>query len=280
MEDIPSQKLKKLRDFLNMRFGIYIDDEKLDTIYKKKLKNLMEKSGYSDFSSFYMDVVFRRNSSVFQELINTVTVNETYFFREQHQFETLVKYVLPEIDQKKPHNEPINILSAPCSTGEEVYSIAIYLMEEGRLINKRDFMLLGIDIDTDAVKKAVSGVYPQRSLIKVPPNIRKKYFVKDGNSYKVADFLKKAVNFRVANVLDKYQMKRLGKFDVIFCRNLLIYFDEKSRREALSVFYSIMENGGYLFLGHAERIPEDFTLFKKMKIGESYIYKKVEGQNG
>lgn len=280
MEDVSSGKLKKLRDFINMRYGIYIDDDKLLTTYKKKFLKLIKQFDYDDFSSFHKDIVFNKNSGLLQELINTVTVNETYFFREKYQFDTLINYVLPELDRIRPPSESINILSAPCSTGEEVYSIAIYLLEEGELIKKRDFLLLGIDIDSSAIKKAEEGLFPERSLIKLPEEIIKKYFKKEGNYYRISDFLRKAVNFRVVNVLDKYAMKRLGRFDVIFSRNLLIYFDEKSRREALSIYYSILKDGGYLFLGHAERVPEDFALFEKIKLGESYVYKKKEVKDG
>ncbi|WP_457643720.1 CheR family methyltransferase [Persephonella sp.] len=276
MDSIHLGKLKKLRDFLNLKYGIYIDDGKLDGIYRRKFERLMEKFNYTDFSQFYRDVIFGKDRRLVEELVSAITVNETYFFREKHQFDTLINHVLPEIDSIRPANEPINILSAPCSTGEEIYSIAIYLLEEGNLIKKRDFMLLGIDIDSEAIRKAKEGLYPPRSLTKLPKEIIEKYFKKEGNNYRISEFLRRAVNFRVVNILDKYAMKKLGRFDVVFCRNMLIYFDEKNRKEALSIFYNIMKPNSYLFLGHAERIPDNFTLFKRVKLGDSYIYKKEE----
>ncbi len=269
-------KLKKLRDFLNMRYGIFIDDSKLKSIYKKKIDKLLEKHRYKNMSDFYQDIIFNKKPELTEELISIVTVNETYFFREQHQFETLIKYILPDLDRKLPSSECINILSAPCSSGEEIYSVAIYLLEEGNLINKRDFMLLGIDIDSKMIEKAEKGIFSERSLSKLPDHIKDKYFKKDGKNYVINSFLRKSVNFRTVNILDKYKMKKLGKFDVVFCRNMLIYFDERNRREALSIFYNIMKPESYLFLGHAESIPDKFGLFKKIKIGESYLYKKVE----
>ena len=266
--------LKKLRDFIAVRFGIYIDDSKLLSIYTRKLKKLMEKFGYTSLYDFYRDIVFEKNPELINALIETITVNETYFFREEYQFEVLAKHILPELHRIRPKDETINILSAPCSTGEEVYSIAIYILEEGRIIKERDIMLLGIDIDKSAIEKAKKGIYPPRSVQKVPAHILSKYFERVGNYYKVKDFLREAVNFKVANVLDKYQMKRLGKFDVIFSRNMLIYFDEKTRREVLANFYNILKPNGYLFLGHAEKIPAGLTLFKQVKIGNVYLYKK------
>ncbi len=271
---IPSYKLKRLRDFLNNKYGIFIDDGKLFDIYKKRFLKLMEKFNYKDFDKFYTDIVLFKNKNLSDEIVNTITVNETYFFRESYQFETLVKYILPELHRIRPKNESINILSAPCSTGEEVYSIAISLLEEGNLINERDFMLLGIDIDKDAIEKAKKGVYSERSVHKLPKEILEKYFEKVENGYKVKDFLIKAVNFKVVNILDKYSMKKLGKFDVIFSRNMLIYFDEKNKKEALTIFYNILKENGYLLLGHAEKVPENLGLFKQIKLGNSYVYKK------
>ncbi|WP_457639473.1 CheR family methyltransferase [Persephonella sp.] len=278
MEDIQLSKLKKLRDFLNMRYGVFIDDEKLKNIYSKKFEALMEKHRYTDFSAFYRDIIFAKNRRLVDDVVSTITVNETYFFREKHQFDTLINYILPELHRIRPPHESINILSAPCSTGEEPYSIAIYLLEEGKLIKERDFMLLGIDIDPKAIQKAKEGLYPSRSLIKLPQHIINKYFRKEGNNYRISETLRKAVNFRVVNILDRYAMKKLGRFDVVFCRNMLIYFDEHNRKEALSIFYNIMKPESYLFLGHAERIPANFSLFKRIKIGDSYLYKKVEGE--
>ena len=273
--EISDYQLRKLRNYLNSEIGIFVEDSKMQSIYKRKILKLLKEKGYEDFEDFYKDLVLNRSSVLKQDLINVFMVNETYFFREKYQFETLINYVLPELDLLRPKNEVINILCAPVSTGEEIYSIAIMLMEEGNLINKRDFMLLGIDIDSDAIAKAKEGIYSQRSVHKLPEEIKEKYFVKIGNKYRVKDFLKKAVNFKIVNIMDKYKMKKLGMFDVIFSRNMLIYFDEKSKREVIATFYSIMKENGYLFLGHAEMVPEDITLFKSLKLGESFVYKKT-----
>jgi len=271
--EINERQLGKLRNYLNDEIGIFVDDDKLVNIYKRKLQKLLIQKNLK-FEEFFKILVLNKDSNLKQDLINLFTVNETYFFREKYQFDTLINYVLPELDLKREKNEVIKILCAPVSTGEEIYSIAIMLLEEGELLKRRDFMLLGIDIDSKVIQKAKEGIYSERSVQKLPPELINKYFIKDGIFYKIKDFLRKAVSFKVTNVMDKYQMKKLGAFDVIFSRNMLIYFDEKSKREVISTFYSILKDEGYLFLGHAERIPSDIKLFKNLKLGESFVYKK------
>jgi len=266
---------RKFLTFLNIQTGIFIEKDKFESLYKKKLEKFIQEKGFSSFKEFYKKLVFSKDENLLQEVINLFTVNETYFFREKYQFDTLINYVLPHLDEIRPKNESINILCAPVSTGEEIYSIAILLLEEGNLIKKRDFLLLGIDIDSNVIKKAKEGIYSKRSVSKLPPEIIEKYFDFDGKFYRLKPIVKNAVNFRVVNVLDKYALKRLGVFDVIFSRNMLIYFDEKSKREVIANFYSILKDNGYLFLGHAEQIPSDISLFKRVKIGESFIYEKV-----
>ncbi len=272
--NINLDQLKKIRNFIRVNTGINFEDEKLTGVFKRKISEVIKNEGYPDFETFYQDIILKKNKKLIEKLINAITVNETYFFREEYQFEDLINYVIPELDKIRPPSESINILSAPCSTGEEVYSIAIYLLEEGHYIKKRDFVLLGIDIDSSAIKKAKEGLYSERSLHKVPEELKKKYFIKEGNMFRVIPFLRNAVSFEVVNVLDRYKMKKLGKFDVIFSRNMLIYFDEINRNETIATFHSILKEGGYLFLGHAERIPPQLKLFKPVKLGKSIVYRK------
>ena len=272
--EISEFQLRKLRNYLNNEIGFYIDDSKMQNIYKRKVVKLLKDKNYTDFEDFFKDLILKKSSILKQDLINVFMVNETYFFREKYQFDTLINYVLPELDLLRPKNEVINILCAPVSTGEEIYSIAIMLMEEGNLINKRDFMLLGIDIDSDAINKAKEGVYSERSVHKLPDEIKEKYFIKTGNKYRVKDFLKKAVNFKIVNIMDKYQMKKLGMFDVIFSRNMLIYFDDESRKQVAMTFYEMLKPKGVVFLGHAESMSRIVSVFRTARSGKAIYYIK------
>ncbi len=270
---ISIKQLERIRDIIQEEAGIFIEDEKLVNTYKKKIEDLVSKRGYRDFESFLIDL--KQGRRVLQELINVVTINETYFFREEHQFATLLEHVIPELHGKRPKDEVISILSAPCSTGEELYSIAIFLMEEGRFVAERDFLLLGIDVDSDAIERAREGVFSKRSVHRVPRELLKKYFVRRDDGFVVRSKLKAAVNFRVANVMDKSRMRELGTFDVIFSRNMLIYFSGRDQVRVLETFHSIMKPGGYLFLGHAEKVPPSLGLFEQVKLRGSFVYKKV-----
>ncbi len=263
----------KLAELVYRRTGIKVDEKKFNTL-GKKVEKLMEKLGYENFRSFFHDLRFNKKENLMQELINVVTVNETYFFREKYQFDTLINYVLPELDKIRPADEVIRILCAPSSTGEEPYTIALTLLDEGNLVEKRDFEIVGIDIDSNVIQKAKNGLFTKRSIQFVPPKLLKEYFTQEGNMYRIADFLREAIDFRVSNVMDKIKLKRLGKFDVIFSRNMLIYFDDESRKQVAMNFYEMLKPKGYVFLGHAESMNRIVSVFRTKKLGDSIVYQK------
>ena len=277
---ITDGQLKRLRDFIQEDMGVFIDDKKLISTYKRKIEELLKANKYDSFEKFFIDVSKKRNPYIYHDVINAFTINETYFFRESHQFDTLVKHVIPELHKLRPKSKTINILSAPCSTGEELYSIAIYMIEYcPQYLEERDFLLLGIDIDTAAVKKAKEGRFSKRSVHRLPTYIRVKYFREEDGYFVAKPMLKEAVNFDVVNVMDVKKMKKLGRFDVIFSRNMLIYFHEKDQVKVLKIFYDILKPKGYLFLGHAEKVPPHIKIFTSVKIGQSFLYRKVTVSN-
>jgi len=270
---LTQKDFRKLCDVVYRRIGIAIDDKKYN-ILSKKIVDLMKENGFSDFRSFFHAIRFNKDKNLFQDLINTVTVNETYFFRENYQFESLISEVLPSLHKLRPKDEVIRILCAPSSTGEEPYSIALHLLNEGKMVEERDFEIIGIDIDSTVLQKAKRGIFTKRSVQFLPQHILKEYFKPVGMSYEIAPFLKEAIVFKNINVMNKLQMKRLGKFDVIFSRNMLIYFDDASRREVAMAFFEILKSKGYIFLGHAESMNRIVSVYKTLKIGNSIVYQK------
>ncbi len=265
---------KKLSDVIYRRTGIKLELKRYD-ILKPKLEKVLTQFGYQDFRSFFHDFRFDKSPALTQEVLNTITINETYFFREKYQFEVLVEEVLPQLHATRPPSEPVRILCAPSATGEEPYSIALSILEEGNIIEQRDIELVGIDIDSQAIAKAQRGHFSKRSVQFVPPHLLESYFIQHGpNDFEIVDFLKDAVNFQVANVMDRIQMRKLGKFDVIFSRNMLIYFDDASRREVAMTFYEMLKPKGVVFLGHAESMTRIVSVFKTVKTRNTIYYVK------
>jgi len=274
-ELLSKNDFKKLTDVLYRRTGIAIDEKRF-SLLNKKIENYMIKKEYENFRAYFHDIRFSKSDAqIFQDLINIVTINETYFYREKHHFEILVDEVLYELDKLRPSNEPFRILCSPSSTGEEPYSIVLHLLQEGKMVEKRDIEIVGIDIDTTVIQKAKDGIYSKRSVDFLPKNILSEYFTQTGPiTYKIADWLTDVVDFKVVNVMDKMAMQRLGKFDVIFSRNMLIYFDDVSKKEVAMSFHSILKPKGFVFLGHAESMNRIVSTFKTKKYSQTIVYQK------
>jgi chemotaxis protein methyltransferase CheR len=152
--------------------------------------------------------------------------------------------------------------------------MVLYLLEEANLIEERDVEIVGIDIDSNVIKKAQDGKFSERSVHAIPPLQVQSYFKKVGMSYKLIDDLVGAVDFKVINIFDRAALRSLGKFDVIFSRNMLIYFDDASKKEVAMNFYDMLKPNGYVFLGHAEYMSRIVSVFKAKKFDNSLIYQK------
>ena len=265
----------KVSEFIYRKSGIYLEEDKHYDKLAKYVDARSAELGFDNFRKYFFKLRFDdKEGEEFQELMNAVTVNETYFFREKDQFEVLANRILPELHETMPKNRPLRILSSPCSTGEEPYSMILHIVEEGDIVEKRDIEVVGIDIDSTVIKKAEAARYSERSIHAIPKNILSKWFVKKSLSYALSDDLQGTVDFHVANVFDKTQMRKLGKFDVIFSRNMLIYFDDASRKEVAMTFYDMLNPGGYVLLGHAEYMSRIVSVFNAKKIDNTLIYQK------
>lgn len=266
--------IEKLAEYIYRKSGIALTESHHEKL-KTKFQSRCSVHGFKTFRQYFFALRYEdENGSEFQELINTLTVNETYFFRENHQFEALTEFILKELDEIRPKDRPLRILNAPCSTGEESYTVAIHLLEDDDTINKRDIEIVGIDIDSKVIEKANSAIFSQRSVHAIPKPLVAKYFKQRLSNYEVIDDLQGVIEFKVANVFDKNDMKKLGKFDVIFSRNMLIYFDDSSRKEVAMTFYDMLNPGGYVMLGHAEYMNRIVSVFKPKKYGKTMAYQK------
>jgi len=265
----------KIGEFIYRKSGIYLEEDKHYDKLGKYIDSRVKELGVDNFRRYFFKLRFDdSDGDEFQALMNAITVNETYFFREKDQFEVLVNRILPELHDLMPTNRPLRILSSPCSTGEEPYSIILHIVEEGDIVEKRDIEVVGIDIDSTVIKKAQDAKYSERSVHAIPKKILSKWFVKKSLAYELSEDLQGTVDFQVANVFDKTEMRKLGKFDVIFSRNMLIYFDDASRKEVAMTFYDMLNPGGYVLLGHAEYMSRIVSVFSAKKIDNTLIYQK------
>lgn len=266
---------EKLADYVYRKCGISLT---FDKHFEKVQKVLLQRGGdlsIKTFRQYFTVIRFEdRDGTEFQNLINELTVNETYFFRENYQFEALIKDILPEIHRRKPSGATIRILCAPCSTGEEPYSVALHLLESNTVVNERDIEIVGIDIDSNVIQKAKRGLFSERSVHTLNEKLLETYFVRKNKEYEIDEDLREAIDFRVANVFNKEEMRKLGRFDVIFSRNMLIYFDDASRKQVAMTFYDMLNPFGYILLGHAEFMNKIVSVFHPKKFEQALVYQK------
>jgi len=231
------------------------------SIIETRLKFFCEDRDIGSFKKLH-DAI-QHKDDLKQELINLLTVNETYFYREEKQLQEAVAFA-DGIDSD------LNILCAPCASGEEVYTLNMMINEQLGLTKK--FTIRGIDINTEAIKKANQGIYSQRSLHKLSLELKDKYFILDKDTYSVKKHLFSAVSFSKVNIFDN-SFINMGSFDIIFSRNMLIYFDDEFRVAAMKRFAQLLKPEGRLYLGHADIVPENKWL-NKHGFGSSCYYTK------
>jgi len=272
---------EKFREYFYKRTGIQFTVAKRYFV-DKRVDNCVRNGGFGNFSSWFAALRLDNRPDLLQDLINQLTVNETYFLREDYQFDALVSTVLPKVLTARGGVArlvgPVKILSLPCSTGEEPYSIALRLLEEWDQIDNVDVEIHGADIDSDVLDRAAHASYGERSLQRVPKQWLAKYFTPvTGQRFQLDDAIRGAVTLHRMNVCDTPSMRNFRDFDVIFCRNVLIYFDELSSRRAAENLYGALRPGGYLFLGHSESMSRISPIFTPSRLPEGIVYQRPTG---
>ena len=270
---ITDEDFQKFREFFYRKTGIQFDTSKRYFV-DKRLQERMEATGNTLFRSYFTMLRFQASGEELQILTNLMTVNETYFFREEYQFKCLVSSILPEVVKRKRDGVPIRIWVIPSSSGEEPYSIAMYLLERWSNINFYDVEMMASDIDTKILEQARRGFYSERSVSQLPLAFLQKYFRRTAEGYQISDDLRGVVEWSRVNLSEPADTRSFRNFDVIFCRNLLIYFDDISRKSAAETFYDALSPGGYICLGHSESMSRISSLYKVRKFPEAIVYQK------
>jgi chemotaxis protein methyltransferase CheR len=272
MPPLSDDDLRRFCEFLYQRTGISYSETKRFYI-ERRLIDRMEQVGTQSFAA-YMNLV-RAGGPEAEQVINSFTVNETYFYREEHQLRCLSRALLPEIVAKRQPGDLVRIWCVPCSTGEEPYSVAIWLLENWRLVDAYNIEIVGSDIDTRALAAALQGNYGERALSRLPAEVLEQYFEPAhlGERQLIKD-LRESVKFSQVNLLDVGNMAALGRFDVILCRNVLIYFDDTSRATASVNLYNALSPRGFICLGHSESMTRISDRFKVRRFEDAIVYQR------
>ena len=261
---LSEREFEEIRAVIKDMTGISMSAAKRQLIYRR-LQTRLKATGIKSFKA-YLELLKTGDPAEQEAFSNAVTTNLTSFFREDHHFEFLAKTIIPEIVAKRGNgSRRLRIWSAGCSTGEEPYSIAITLMESLKSLDRWDAKLLCTDLDSNVLETAKTGVYSLDRVEAIPQKQLRRWFMKSGSRdddrVKVSQALQDLITFNQLNLMDDWPMR--GRFDVIFCRNVVIYFDKPTQRVLMDRYAEILEDDGYLMLGHSEslfNVSDRFTL--------------------
>lgn len=265
-------ELERFRDFFYRKTGIYFESQKAYYV-EKRLQDRMHALSSPTFADYFSILRFDPQGRELQALVNLMTINETYFYREDYQFQALLHSALAEI--RRQNQGLIRIWTIPCSTGEEPYSIALHLLEDWPEIEEVEVEIVASDISTEVLESCAKGIYSRRSVQHLPEGVLARHFtpLSDGR-FQISEALRSSVSFCRVNLVDRAETARFRDFDVVFCRNLLIYFDDASRREAAESIYDALRPGGFVFLGHSESMSRISPLFELRKLPDAMVWQK------
>ncbi len=272
-KDLPLAEFREFRDYIQQHSGIYLEDSKLDSLRISLLTRAtrLDCPGWSQ----YLDVL-SRDEAEFRELMSLITINETSFFRFPGQFEALRARILPEIaSERTGDSRALRMWSAGCSTGEEPYSIAMTFLDSGLEGAGWRGEVMGTDVSTKALATAKAGIYQQRHLANVPDETIARHFERTDDGYRLAPHVRNICDFTYQNLIkEPYPTALLGNWDVIFCRNVTIYFRLESTRRVVQNFHDSLNDGGYLFVGHSETLTTITDQFESVEVGGVFLYRK------
>jgi chemotaxis protein methyltransferase CheR len=276
MNDVRSlntEDFGRLSEFIYRRTGMVFTETKRYYV-ERRVHERMKATGSQSFASYFARLRIDALSEV-EQLVNAFTVNETYFYRESHQLQCLTNDLLADRVASGVASNTIRIWSLPCSTGEEPYSIAIWLLQNWPPVDAFDIEIIGSDIDTKVLEAARLGIFGKRALMQLPADVIDKYFVPlDDDQWQLAHDIRGSVHFAPTNLINAAETVAFGRFDVIFCRNVLIYFDDASRRIAAENLYESLLPGGFLCLGHTESMSRISPLFEVRRFSDAIVYQR------
>lgn len=255
------QEFVRIKSFVKNKYGINMANKQV--IVEGRLENYIKMHGFKSYSAYMDALEADATGELEKKLVDLLTTNHTYFMRESEHFDLLKREVLPWLKEKEQHSKDLHIWCGASSSGEEPYTLAMIVKEYfGLEKDKWDTTILATDISTEVLQHAAAGIYSAEQIASIPDHWRRRFFraIPGTDQYRVTDELKKEVLFRKFNLMEPFPFKK--KMHVIFLRNVMIYFDDATKRKLLQKIYDVLEPGGYLFLGQTETLDRGVIPFK------------------
>ncbi len=268
-------QFRLLRDFIYRQCGLWFDDSQMN-FFKNRLVDRLKALDITSFNKYYYYILYDKNrDEEFLNIIDILTTNETYFFREKSQLKAFSEEILPLIrqDSRGTESPELKIWSAGCSTGEEAYTVAMLILETKQFPGW-DIDILATDISPRVLSIGRKGIYSKSSFRSCEPYYIDKYFTKDEFGYRIKDSVRRYVDFARLNLLDKNRLNLIRNMDVIFCRNVIIYFDLEAKKKVIESLYDCLKPNGFLLLGHSESLASISTKFELRHFQYDMVYQK------
>jgi chemotaxis protein methyltransferase CheR len=277
--EMTREEFRIIRDIVHEYCGIFFQDD-VTYLLERRLQPRLEELGLPSFTEYHRHLRYHAKRRVeLEEIIELLTTNETYFFREEYQLRAFSEEILPELLDRRRAERRLRLWSAGCSTGEEAYSIAMLVREEPRAAGW-DVEIFGNDISRRVLQVARRGIYSRSSFRRLEPFYQRRYFQPVGDRFQVDAALRAMVSFGQLNLLDGEMLQLVGLVDAIFCRNVLIYFDKPARLKVLRSFYDKLQPRGYLLLGHSESLIHVSTDFELVHLKNDMVYRRPDSVHG
>ncbi|PKM94763.1 MAG: chemotaxis protein CheR [Firmicutes bacterium HGW-Firmicutes-1] len=262
MYTITDKEFTSISEYMRTNYGILLKPEK-KTLVMGRMQNVLIEGKFNNFTSYFDYLISNKTGEAVTTLINKLTTNHTFFLREVEHFNFFRNSVLPYLISGQAVKKDLRIWSAGCSRGDEPYTLAMILLDYfGVSKSMWDSKILATDISTDALEKAIKGIFHRDEMTKIPKIWKMNYFHQlNAQDFQIKSIVKDEVLFRKLN-LNNSSFPFQKKFHVIFCRNVMIYFDKQAKKELVNRFYELLEPGGYLFIGHSESISREEANFK------------------
>ncbi len=266
---------RQLRDFIYEKTGIFVPDNK-KYFLENRLSRIIKERNFRNYEDYLYFLKYNATKTDIAKLFDAITTNETFFFREPQQFEVFSNNLIPQIIKENAQmgRKDLKIWSAACSSGEEPYTIAMILLEKPELVSIRK-EIYASDISESVLMSARRGIYGNYAVRNIPPAYIAKYFKDSGGLYNLSESVKSMVKFLNINLIDEKEVKQFKGIDVVFCRNVLIYFDDKAKKKVVSLIYDVLRPKGYLFVGTSESLHNITRAFRPVVINKVVVYQKL-----